>query len=279
VVVAPRSLRRALWTANVGLAALAAFVWGGHLLVERAPVLPIVPHEPARVLVHARHDIDLAEMEAALAWMYGTAEETAPVTLLAPVSDRLPLGAFRVALWIHLPTAPDVIALVSKDPAHPERHYLREGEAGPLEIVSLERTLHLEHVFGRVTVRRGDEVCTFDVPWGVASGRGIRVVPRAPRPTAPPALSERAREILADVRFVPFRGPDAKFAGMRVTGVRRDSAAARAGLEVGDVVRGVGGQPLSEPGALMAALGGGGPVELAVARFDDPKARSLRIAR
>jgi hypothetical protein len=247
--------------------------------VERAPVPPLVPHEPARVPTLSPHSIDLAEMEAALAWMYGTATEATPTTPPASVSDRLPLGAFRVAMWIHLPSSPDVIALVSKDPAHRERHYLREGEAGPVELVALERIPDVEHVFGRVTVRRGDEVCTFDVPWGVASGRGISAVPRAPRPSAAPLLSDSAREILADVRFVPFRGPDAKFAGMRVTGVRRESAAARSGLRVGDVVRGVGGQPLADPGALMVALGGRGAVELAVARFDDPQTRSLRLAR
>jgi hypothetical protein len=283
----PRTLRRALWILNLGLAALAAVAWVHYFGAQAdAPREPWTPVAPARALPAAREGIDPAVMRATLDWMYGVEADTTSTAPPVPVPNRLPLGAYRVALWCHDPTGPDAVAICSKDPAHPGTHYLREGATTDgFEVVSIVPTFQDRLCYGKITLRRGEETCTFEVLTG--GGRGPEVIRltepadlRTPPPTEPRLPAQVPAPALTDLKVVPFYGEGAKIAGLRVTGVRPGSDYARIGIKPGDVLRAADGVLLADTQSLRRALSSrGAGLSLSVGSIDGGASRELQILR
>jgi len=81
------------------------------------------------------------------------------------------------------------------------------------------------------------------------------------------------------VRAIPYL-EDGAVAGVRLYGVRRTSPLAAAGVQNGDVIRAVDGQPLSSPDVALAALGrlrGGTPVRVTLVRRGEPSDVTLSL--
>jgi len=81
------------------------------------------------------------------------------------------------------------------------------------------------------------------------------------------------------VRAIPYMERGA-LAGVRLYGVRRTSPLAAAGVQNGDVIRAVDGQPLGSPDVALAALGrlrGGSPVRVTLVRGGEAREMTLSL--
>ena len=278
-----RAQRRWLWRANALLALLV--VAGGWLALRP------VPHVPA-VAVATWTPRAVAESSGGpwIAWadlvqdvrrFVALPEEPCipPAPRLpepAPLSeDVVPLAAYEVRIWIHLPDEPDVVLLASKDPAHPRTIILREDQSvGDVRLVRVEA----EGRRGRFHVRRGDEAfCyrfTTEADWSAPGLRAVRFgAPAAgdrgllAGAAAPPPAADALDR---DVKAVPYYGPDGALLGARVTGVRPGTWAARQGLRPGDVITALDEQPFPEAASITAHLRGvSRPERIEVRRLQD----------
>lgn len=121
-----------------------------------------------------------------------------------------------------------------------------------------------------VKIQRGDGTFTFSVALGERDGRaylGITplidaTAPAAPTPPAQPSSPSSTPAPPASERPAPAR-PIA-VTGARVAEVVPDSAAARAGLKVGDVITAVNDKQLGDTDTLASVIGGLKPGDTAV---------------
>lgn len=256
-----QTLRCWIWRADGVLAVLLVLVGVHVYLTTRKVIRPIpiaAPSSPVASEVSAgRIALDDVKRASAPWCRWGReparAAKTAPTA--APCQPReLPLLAYRIGCWLHDPDGPDSVMLLSKDPAHPESYFPKEGI--PDHGFGIERIVETEDG-ARITIRRGEEIATFDVRQaGAGAGRGrFRLLPP---PGRMDAVAQRGGARPTDgtlsVKVVPFYGKDGRVVGGRVTGVRSGSLLARSGLKAGDVVVAVGESPATDVCALRALL-------------------------
>ena len=174
------------------------------------------------------------------------------------VPTRPPLSAFRVLLAIHPPDEPSLLAIESKDPAHPLQYFLRKGEPDrDARITDFE--IQAETL--AFTVVRGDETCTFLVRLGLGGGAAVTggIVRVAPETTTAPnarGLSRPGERPERTVKVVPFH-VDGGAMAIRVTGVKPGSALADLGLEAGNGIQTVDSEVVGDPGAFLDLLAEG----------------------
>ena len=283
MVPVAHTLRRWLWRVNALLALGAVAVWCLALLDDPGSrPMPSLP-EPREVTVSAPMgcDVPWAEVVSLCRAFHGWGEgRPAPVrTVEAPSGGRLPLAAFGVRMWTRDACGPDSILLISKDPAHLECFYPKEGE--PDRGVAIERIQRRGRTM-HVMVSRSEERFVYRVVdregTAPSDARIVRIMPpRAPRADAARLAATAPSPERVDVKVLPFFGADGRVVGARVTGVRRGSAFARAGLCAGDVIVGVDDASLASVEGCRARLSRKGGVESLRIRDGAKKPRRLDI--
>jgi len=240
----PQRLRTWIWRANGLLAVLLLAVGAWAFSEPKASTAFEIPEarqvdgpEPLRA------SVDFQEMVALARRFHGWGDRK-QVTRPEPVeppSGRLPLRALACRGWISWPEGPDLVVLMSKDPARPETYMPTEDQ--PDQGVEIERIEPIGGGLARISVRRGDETWVFTMKESRSAGDGrVRITKRASGSVAGEATGTGPAdpETRASVKLLPFYDDRGAFLGARVTGIRPGSDIADLGLEPGDIVVGLG---------------------------------------
>ena len=177
--------------------------------------------------------------------IHGRAPAPVPPTPPAESGDPsvLPLRAYR-PLGLFRTDERAVLTIAPKDPAHTKRPILLMGE---LRDGLLFERYELVGAIARCVVSRGDERWSFDVRAGDfrPSSAPLRVIPQRPLDRTIPNRVDDSDARHRALKLVAFHGEDGHVAGVRITGVKPDSWAARSNLRPGDVIAGIGSESVS----------------------------------